>query len=234
MQKNKNLLPRIIFIMLGFIPLLYFEEFYLHFHFHFTGTTLTTIITRQWHIVIFCIIFFIALLIPLSLKRKIKWVEYGLVSAFFISLFVEMFGIPLTVFLASKYIFSVDTNLPANAIEFDFLGVSFVMTIAMTFGVVIIVIGTLLIMVGWTTLYRGLKKSGMVRTGIYSISRHPQYFGFILIVIGWFIGWPTILTVIFTPILIYKYIGQCKTEEKEISKQFSEYRKYKERVPFFI
>ncbi|UCE74970.1 MAG: DUF1295 domain-containing protein, partial [Methanomassiliicoccales archaeon] len=69
--------------------------------------------------------------------------------------------------------------------------------------------------------------------GIYSFSRHPQYFGFILMIIGWLIGWPTILTVIFTPILIFMYLRVCKIEEKELS-HIKEYEIYKNKVPFLI
>ena len=61
----------------------------------------------------------------------------------------------------------------------------------------------------------------------------PQYFGFILVISGWLIGWPTILTLVFAPILIYKYVGVCKIEEKEMS-DVTDYKEYSARVPFFI
>jgi len=79
-----------------------------------------------------------------------------------------------------------------------------------------------------------MKKEDFVMSGVYSFSRHPQYFGFILIIAGWFIGWPTILTVIMAPILIYKYIALSKKEEKELLKKIPEYQEYKAKTPFFI
>jgi protein-S-isoprenylcysteine O-methyltransferase Ste14 len=159
-------------------------------------------------------------------------VEKGLVGAFFISLFVEMYGIPLTILFASKHFFTA-TNLPKDIVEFDFLGVGFSMDVSMAYGAVLMVIGAFLVILGWITLYRNIKK-GFVTTGIYSFSRHPQYLGFILVNIGWIFGWPTIITLVFAPILIYKYISVCKKEELEVSKEFPRYKDYKKTVPFFI
>jgi protein-S-isoprenylcysteine O-methyltransferase Ste14 len=107
------------------------------------------------------------------------------------------------------------------------------MDTAMLYASILIVIGTIFIIVGWITLYRKIKKEELVTTGIYSYSRHPQYFGFLLIIIGWLVGWPTFLTVIFSAILIYKYIKVCKVEEKELG-HIKEYEKYKNEVPFLI
>ena len=73
----------------------------------------------------------------------------------------------------------------------------------------------------------------IVSTKIYSLIRHPQYFGFILIITGWLVGWPTILTVIFAIILIYKYVKVCRVEEEELA-HIKKYEDYKEKVPFFI
>ncbi|MGF7117302.1 protein-S-isoprenylcysteine O-methyltransferase Ste14 [Methanobacterium oryzae] len=108
------------------------------------------------------------------------------------------------------------------------------MDIAMTYGAILMLIGMFIIIIGWIKLYRSTKKDGLVTDGIYAYSRHPQYLGFILIILGWFFGWPTIITLVLAPILIYKYIKVCKTEEKEISKEFPEYKEYKENVPLFI
>lgn len=233
MINHKTVLPRILLLALLIFPLFYIKDFYQHFHAYLTGGVITGIIRQQWHIVVLSILAFCAFLIPLSYRRKANWAEYSLVSAFFVSLFIEMYGIPLTILFASKYFFAVQ-NVPANVIQFFFLGVGFGMDLAMAYGALLMILGTFLIMTAWITLYRNVKKKGLVTTGIYAYSRHPQYLGFILVILGWFVGWPTILTVIFSPILIYKYIRVCKSEEKEVAKEFPEYKNYKERVPFLI
>ena len=232
--RHRNLIFRVFLFSLALLPLFYFRDFYQHFYIYFTGNILTDIITQEWHIVILSISAFMLFLIPLSFRRKVNWTEYGLVSVFFISLFVEMYGIPLTILFASKYFFTGNANLPNNIIEFNFLGVDFGMDLAMVYGTILITLGITLIIAGWITLYKNAKKKSLVTCGIYSYSRHPQYFGFILIVIGWFFGWPTIVTLVFTPIMIYKYIEVCKKEEKEFLTKFNEYLNYKKTVPLFI
>ncbi len=220
-------------VILILIPLIFIKEFYLHTYYHFSGTLLIDTINQQWHIVILNIMVFLSFLIPLSFRRKINWKEYGLVMAFFVSLFVEMYGLPLTVFFASKYFSGSGVEIPNSIVVFEFLGVNIGMTLAMVYGTVLMIIGMFLIIIGWITLYKNIEKDTIVTKGIYSYSRHPQYFGFILIVIGWLIGWPTILTVIFAPILVYMYVRVSKIEEKELS-NIEEYEAYKEKVPFFV
>lgn len=231
--KYRNLPFRLMVIVLILVPIIFYKDFFQHIYSHFTGTILTSVITHQWHIVLINILIFISFLIPLSFRRKIDWKEYGLVTAFFVSLFVEMYGIPLTVLIASKSIEGPVVGFAGIVYEFELLGVEISMTLAMLYGTILMMIGTFVIIVAWITLYKKIKTEEIVISGIYSISRHPQYFGFILIIIGWLVGWPTILTVIFTIILIYKYVKVCKIEEKELA-SIKKYQEYKETTPFFI
>jgi protein-S-isoprenylcysteine O-methyltransferase Ste14 len=231
-------LSRIIIwlVILAFFifPFVFWADFYRHFSVYLSGNIITHIITHQWQVVIISIILFLLFLIPLSYRRRANWMEYGLVGAFFISLFIEMYGLPLTIFFAAKYFLPDPSVLPPNVVEFNFAGVPMGMDMAMAYGAVIMAIGMFLIVIGWVTLYFGTKRGQFVQSGIYSFSRHPQYIGFILIVIGWFFGWPTLITLIFTPILIYKYIKVCLTEEKELIKTNLEYTDYQKKVPMFI
>jgi len=229
-----NFIPRILLLALFIFPIFFLGDFYLHFYSYLTGNIVTRLISGQWRIVIINILLFAAFLIPLSFRRKAKWSEYGLVGAFFVSLFIEMYGIPLTVLFASKYFYSPTAALPPNVIEFKLLNVGFGMDLAMAYSAILIILGSVLIMLGWVTLFRNIKKFGLVTQGIYAYSRHPQYLGFILIVFGWFIGWPTILSFIFVPVLLYKYIRVSLTEEKEVAAEFKEYQNYKHKTPFFV
>ena len=231
--KHRNFPFRLIVFLLILIPIIFIVDFYQHIYAHFTGTILPVVIAHQWHIVIINILIFITFLIPLSFRRKIDWKEYGLVTAFFVSLFIEMYGIPLTILFFSKTINSPSIELANVVYEFEFLGVDIAMDMAMLYASILIVIGTIFILVGWITLYKKIKKEELVTTGIYSYSRHPQYFGFILIIIGWLVGWPTILTVIFASVLIYKYVKVCIVEEKELA-HIKKYQEYKNKVPFLI
>ncbi len=226
----RNLGFRTLFIVLALLPIFFINDVFMHFKAHFAGGIIDTIITQEWHLVIINIIIFMSFLIPLSYRRKIDWKEYGLVTAFFVSLFVEMYGIPLTVYLASRFFAGAPAS-PATPVGLEIGGVHIGMTITMLYASILMLIGTAIIVLGWLTLYRNLDE-GLVTKGIYAHSRHPQYLGFLVIVIAWFIGWPTFLTLVFAPILVYKYIDVCRKEEEELASP--EYQVYREATPFLL
>ncbi len=222
----KKIPLRALLLLLAVSPTAFWPAFLEHFLAHFTGSVLA--ISQQWHIAALNIAFFLAFLIPLSFRRKASWKEKGLVTAFFVSLFVEMYGLAFSMIFASRYLFPGTSHTPKELFGFEFAGACFSMTIGMVYGLLLMAVGTALIAVGWVTLYRNAKK-GLVKTGIYGYSRHPQYLGFILMVLGWFVSWPTILTAVFTPILVYKYIKVSLKEEREAG---PEYQAYTEKTPF--
>ena len=235
MKHNIIVFNRISLFVLVLIPLIYFKLFYDHFHAYLTGTIINGIVKQQWHLVLISIIVFGLFIIPLTYRKRAKWIDYGLVGAFFVSLFIEMFGIPLTILFASKFLFEPGTVMPEHIVTFKFLGVSLGMDHAMTYGLILMMIGMALILIGWQSLYRQAGQPGYARKGIYSISRHPQYLGFILLVLGWFFGWPTILTTFFAPILVYKYIRAARSEEADMIRLHADaYRAYMGKTPFLI
>jgi len=229
----KNWAVRGALMALALSTFVFYKDFAEHFYAHFTGSLLGIVIKGQWQVVVLNIALFVSFLIPLSFRRKVNWKEYGLVVAFFVSLFVEMYGIPLTIALSSNLIGAPPTEHLRYVLIMPLLGVTLAFTVPMMYGTILILAGTALIMVGWVTLYRGMRTNKLVTTGIYSVSRNPQYVGFILVIIGWLVGWPTLLTVIFTPILIFVYVRLCKVEEKEILGHPG-YKRYRKRVPLLV
>ena len=72
------------------------------------------------------------------------------------------------------------------------------------------------------------KKEGMALHG-------PQYSGLFLVMIGMLIQWPTIITALMFPVLIFVYYRLSKREEREMITLFGdEYRRYAEKTPMFI
>ena len=157
-------------LLAAILSILFFlDEFAEHFEAHFGGGITDQMIRGNWLLVIANIAVFLAFLLPLAYRRKVSWKEYGVVAAFFVSLFVEMYGIPLSVLFASKYISGGDT-VPANPVwETEIFGVGFGFTVPMSYGAVLMTVGTVIIVWGWVSLYRGLKKDELVTGGIYSI-----------------------------------------------------------------
>ncbi len=174
-------------------------------------------------------------------RGRAEWRNAGLYSAFLISLFVEMFGVPLTIFLVAPLLDvpAIEFGLSeshlwaylldrAQVVPLDW-GVYLVMTISFA----LIAIGLALVAVGWAQVFGA--RYQLVTTGIYRIVRHPQYLGLILVIAAFNIQWPTILTLLMAPVLIVMYVHQARREDKELEARFGEaFVGYASRVPAFI
>ena len=87
----------------------------------------------------------------------------------------------------------------------------------------------------WRVLYLVQQKHQLAVTGPYAYVRHPQYVGFILVMFGFLLQWPTILTLAMFPLLVWMYVRLAHTEEHEALETFGNaYRRYVQRVPGFI
>ena len=97
----------------------------------------------------------------------------------------------------------------------------------------LVLVGFVIMWKGWKLIYGG--KGGLVTSGPYAYVRHPQYSGLFIVMIGMLIQWPTIITALMFPVLIYVYYSLSKREEGEMVKTFGdEYRRYREKTPMFV
>ncbi|WP_410173985.1 methyltransferase family protein [Marinobacter shengliensis] len=88
---------------------------------------------------------------------------------------------------------------------------------------------------GWRTLYTAQKESKLATSELYAWVRHPQYVGFALIMFGFLLQWPTLLTLAMFPVLLWMYSRLSIHEEKDIEKEFGEaWRDYAAKTPRFI
>ena len=84
-------------------------------------------------------------------------------------------------------------------------------------------------------LYQAQRQQTLAVTGIYSYIRHPQYLGFILVMFGFLLQWPTILTLAMFPVLTVMYVKLARTEENDARAAFGDaYDRYAAEVPGFI
>ena len=84
----------------------------------------------------------------------------------------------------------------------------------------------------WPVLYAAQKSRTLASTGPYARIRHPQYAAFILIMIGFLLQWPTLVTLTLFPILLATYVRLARREERQALEAFGEeYRDYLLRTP---
>jgi len=167
------------------------------------------------------------------------WRSFGVFSAFIVALFVEMYGFPLTIFLLSGWLSSrfpgVDwlAHDSGHLLEMIFgwksnphFGPFHLLSTLFIFG------GFWLLSAAWKVLYEAQKAHRLATAGPYSRIRHPQYAGFVLIMFGFLVQWPTLVTLAMFPILVFMYWRLSRREEGEMEAAFgAEYARYRDHVP---
>jgi len=99
-------------------------------------------------------------------------------------------------------------------------------------GVYLVTIGLIFVILAWHRLYNG---KGLVKSGIYSYIRHPQYLGFIMAITGWLFLWPTLLTIIIYPLCLFVFIYRSLLETRQLEREYGiEFLDYKRKTPAFF
>jgi protein-S-isoprenylcysteine O-methyltransferase Ste14 len=95
--------------------------------------------------------------------------------------------------------------------------------------------GFILLAAAWQVLYAAQRQHTLAVAGPYAHIRHPQYAGFILIMFGFLLQWPTLLTLLMFPILVTMYVRLAHREEREVLREFGEtYARYAAHTPAFF
>lgn len=174
------------------------------------------------------------------------WRQFGAFSAFVVALFAEMYGFPLTIYLLSGWLGSRYPGLDlfshdAGHLWQTLLGIGEGSPWAAHFNVlhvlsnVLIGGGVLVIMSAWRVLYEAQREGRLATTGLYARVRHPQYVGFVAVLFGFLVQWPTILTLVMFPVLVWMYARLARVEEREVRARFgAAYDAYAAVVPRFI
>ncbi len=175
-------------------------------------------------------------------KTRRDWRSFGAFSAFIVALFAEMYGFPLTIYLLSGWLQSRYPGLDPFSHDAGHLletlfgwrgnphfGPFHILSNILIFG------GYILLANAWKVLYKAQQNHTLAVAGPYARIRHPQYTGFVLIMTGFLLQWPTVLTILMFPVLLAMYIRLARTEEREVSAEFGDaYARYAAGTPAFF
>jgi protein-S-isoprenylcysteine O-methyltransferase Ste14 len=170
------------------------------------------------------------------------WRTFGAFAAFIVALFVEMYGFPLTIYLLSGWL---QTRFPGLDIFSHDAGHLWATLLGEKgnphFGALHIAsyiflgYGFYLLSTSWNVLYHAQRRNDLATAGPYSRIRHPQYVAFVLILLGFLLQWPTLLTLIMFPILLVMYARLAIAEEAEMRQRFgNRYATWASSTPRFI
>ncbi len=196
-----------------------------------------------WTLVILNSVVFIVFLYSFAKPQTSRdWRSLGALSAFLVALFTEMYGFPLTIYLLSGWL---QTNYPGvNFLAHDaghlletlfgwranpHFGPFHILSFALIGG------GFVLLSAAWKVLYRAQRMQRLATDGPYARIRHPQYVAFVLIMLGFLVQWPTLLTLLMFPVLLWMYLRLARREEREVENTFGDtYRRYAAATPAFF
>lgn len=188
---------------------------------------------------------FIFIVFAFSFIRPVTsrdWRSLGAFSAFILALFTEMYGFPLTIYFLSGWLGNRYPGLDTFSHNSGHLWYTL-------FGLkgdphsdpfhiisnVLIFAGMFVLVSAWRVLFKAQQNRKLATSGLYSYVRHPQYVAFVIIMLGFLIQWPTLITMVMFPVLLLVYGHLARQEECDSIAMFGEqYIRYAEATPAFI
>lgn len=170
------------------------------------------------------------------------WRSLGGFVAFVVALFTEMYGVPLTIYLLWGWLARRFPDLDPLSHDAGHLwqrllgwqGDPHFSPLHLLSGL-LIGGGFVLLARAWHVLHEAQRRGQLATTGPYAVIRHPQYAAFIVIMLGFLLQWPTLLTLAMFPVLVWMYVRLARAEEREVAREFpEEWQGWAARTPAWI
>ena len=196
-----------------------------------------------WPLVVINIAVFAIFAFSFTRPRTARdWRSFGAFTAFLVALFTEMYGFPLTIYLLSGWLQRHYPGLDLLTHDAGHLWETLLgwrgnphVNPLHVLSSVLIGGGFILLASAWRVLFAAQQARQLATTGPYAYVRHPQYVGFILIMLGFLLQWPTLLTLLMFPILVWMYVRLARREEREVRAELGEaYARYAAVTPAFL
>jgi protein-S-isoprenylcysteine O-methyltransferase Ste14 len=196
-----------------------------------------------WTLVVFNSAVFLMFAFSFARPRSARdWRSFGAFASFIVALFVEMYGFPLTLFLMSGWLQTRYPGLDLLSHDTGHLWSTLLgskgdphLGLLHLASYVLLGAGFWLLSSAWNVLYHAQRRQALATTGPYARLRHPQYVGFVLILLGFLLQWPTLLTMAMLPVLVWMYRRLAIIEEAEMQARFgTAYERWAARTPRFL
>lgn len=175
-------------------------------------------------------------------QTRRDWRTFGAFAAFIVALFVEMYGFPLTLYLLSGWLQSRYPQLDPFTHDAGHLWPTLLgqegdphFGLPHLASYLLIGFGFYLLAKAWHVLYHAQRQGSLAVVGPYAVIRHPQYMAFVLIMLGFLLQWPTLLTLLMFPVLLFMYGRLAIAEEAAMRERFGEaWERYAAATPRFL
>ena len=175
-------------------------------------------------------------------RSRRDWRAFGAFTGFLVALFVEMYGFPLTIYLLAGWLQRRYPGLDLLSHDAGHLWETLLgwsgnphLNPLHLLSDGLIAAGFILLARSWPVLYAAQQRRDLATTGPYAYVRHPQYVAFVVIMLGFLLQWPTLLTLVMFPVLTWAYVRLARREEDEVSRTFGErYARYAAATPRFV
>ena len=196
-----------------------------------------------WDLVVLNVVVFVVFAFSFARPTTTRdWRSFGAFTAFLVALFTEMYGFPFTLYVLSGWFQRRYPGLDILSHDAGHLWETLLgwrgdphLNPLHLLSNLLIAGGFILLAAAWRVLHAAQQSHELATTGAYAYLRHPQYAGFILIMLGFLLQWPTVLTLAMFPILVAMYVRLAHREEREARAEFGEaYARYAATTPAFV